>query len=119
MGDLIGDPMRDLLQIPCPFMIHYGIHICDQEKTKLRVQSRESWVENQARSKIGKRIPILIKQSRELNFVRHQQGKGERFVQTELLTWWPYFVLKYKISHADQVLTNLFRSKRWQLQADP
>lgn len=117
MGDLIGDPMRDLLQIPCPFMIHYGIHICDQEKTKLRVQSRESWVENQARSKIGKRIPILIKQSRELNFVRHQQGKGERFVQTSFMV--TLFCSQEKISHADQVLTNLFRSKRWQLQADP
>lgn len=116
MGDLIGDPMRDLLQIPCPFMIHYGIHICDQDKTKLRVQSRESWVENQARSKIGKRIPILVKQSRELNFVRHQQGKGERFVQTSFMV--TLFCAQDKMSHADQVLTNLFRSKRWHLGAD-
>src|SRR5690606_13007163 len=23
MGELIGDPMRDLLQIPCPFMMHF------------------------------------------------------------------------------------------------
>lgn len=116
MGDLIGDPMRDLLQIPCPFMIHYGIHICDQDKTKLRVQSRESWVENQARSKIGKRIPILLKQSRELDFVRHQQGKGERFVQTSFMV--TLYCSQEKIAHADQVLTNLFRSKRWHLHAD-
>ena len=116
MGDLIGDPMRDLLQIPCPFMIHYGIHICDQDKTKLRVQSRESWVENQARSKIGKRIPILLKQSRELDFVRHQQGKGERFVQTSFTV--TLFCASAKMAHADQVLTNLFRSKRWHLQSD-
>lgn len=116
MGDLIGDPLRDLLQIPCPFMIHYGVHICDQEKTKMRVQSRESWVENQARSKIGKRIPILIKQSRELDFVRHQQSKGERFVQTSFML--TLFCPQEQMSHADQVLINLFRSKRWQLQAD-
>lgn len=116
MGDLIGDSMRDLLQIPCPFMIHYGIHICDQEKTKMRVQSRESWVENQARSKIGKRIPILVKQSRELDFVRHQQGKGERFVQTSFMV--NLFCSQDQASHADQVLINLFRSKRWQLQTD-
>lgn len=116
MGDLIGDPMRDLLQIPCPFMIHYGIHICDQEKTKMRVQSRESWVENQARSKIGKRIPILIKQSRELDFVRHQQGKGERFVQTSFMV--TLFCSQSKMALSDQVLSNLFRSKRWHLQSD-
>lgn len=116
MGDLIGDPLRDLLQIPCPFLIHYGIHICDQEKTKLRVQSRESWVENQARSKIGKRIPILVKQARELDFVRHQQGKGERFVQTSFMV--TLFCPKNKVSAADQTLTSLFRSKRWHLHLD-
>jgi conjugal transfer ATP-binding protein TraC len=116
MGELIGDPMRDLLQIPCPFLIHYGIHICDQDKTRIRVQSRESWVENQARSKIGKRIPILINQARELDFVRHQQGKGERFVQTSFMV--SLFCPEVMAAHADQVLINLFRSKRWQLQAD-
>ncbi len=116
MGDLIGDPMRDLLQIPCPFMIHYGIHICDQDKTKMRVQSRESWVENQARSKIGKRIPILIQQSHELDFVRHQLGKGERFVQTSFMV--NLFAPQKQFAHANQVLLNLFRSKRWQLQSD-
>jgi conjugal transfer ATP-binding protein TraC len=116
MGDLIGDTMRDLLQIPCPFMIHYGIHICNQEKTKMRVQSRESWVENQARSKIGKRIPILVKQARELDFVRHQQGKGERFVQTSFMV--TLFCTPEGFAHADQVLNNLYRNKQWQLQAN-
>lgn len=116
MGDLIGDGMRDLLQIPCPFMIHYGIHICDQDKTKMRIQSRESWVENQARSKIGKRIPILIDQSHELDFVRHQLGKGERFVQTSFMV--NLFAPQNQFAHANQVLLNLFRSKRWQLQPD-
>lgn len=105
-----------MLQIPCPFLIHYGIHVCDQDKTRTRVQSRESWVENQARSKIGKRIPLLMKQSRELDFVRHQQSQGERFVQTSLTV--TLFSTPEGISHADQVLLNLFRSKRWQLQAD-
>lgn len=116
MGELIGDNMRDLLQIPCPFMIHYGIHISNQDKTKMRVQSRESWVERQAKSKIGKKIPILIKQSRELDFVRQQQSKGERFVQTSFSV--NLFCPKDMYFHADQVLMNLFRSKKWTLQCD-
>lgn len=116
MGDLIGDPTRDLLQIPCPFMIHYGIHISNQEKTAMRVQSRESWVENQAKSKLGKRIPVLMKQYRELDFVRHQQSKGERFVQTNFTV--TLFCSKDQFFHADQVLMNLFRSNRWQLKCD-
>lgn len=116
MGDLLGDTMRDLLQIPCPFMIHYGIHICPQEKTSMRVQSRESWVENQARSKIGKRIPILVKQARELDFVRHQQSKNERFVQTSFTVI--LFSNKHNDAKADQVLNSLYRNKHWQLQAN-
>ena len=114
MAELIGDPMRDLLQIPCPFMIHYGVHICDQGKTRTRVQSREAWVEKQARSKIGKRIPILVKQSRELDFVRKQAG--ERFVQTSLFV--TLFCNKNQMLEAEQILLNLYRSKRWQLQLD-
>lgn len=116
MGDLIGDNMRDLMQIPCPFMINYSIHISNQDKTKMRVQSRESWVERQAKSKIGKKIPILVKQSRELDFVRHQQSNGERFVQTNFSV--NLLCPKEKYFHADQVLLSLFRSKRWILQSD-
>lgn len=116
MGDLIGDTSRDLMQIPCPFMIHYGIHISNQDKTKLRVQSRENWVERQARSKVGKKIPILIQQTRELDFVRYQQGKGERFVETSFSV--TLLCEAQKVSVADQVLEKLFRSKRWQLQCD-
>ena len=116
MGDLIGDTARDLMQIPCPFMIHYGIHISNQDKTKTRVQTRESWVERQARSKIGKKIPILVKQSRELDFVRHQQSKGERFVQTSFTV--SLFAPLESIAFADQVLIKIFRSKRWQLACD-
>jgi conjugal transfer ATP-binding protein TraC len=117
MGDLIGDTMRDVLQISCPFLISYGIHISDQEKTKLRVQSRESWVEKQARSRIGKKIPILMKQSRELDFVRHQQGKGERFVQSNFTV--TIFGNKENFDKGGEQVTNLFRSNRWQLQGDP
>jgi hypothetical protein len=109
--------MRDVLQISCPFLISYGIHISDQEKTKLRVQSRESWVEKQARSRIGKKIPILMKQSRELDFVRHQQGKGERFVQSNFTV--TIFGNKENFDKGGEQVTNLFRSNRWQLQGDP
>lgn len=116
MGDLIGDRLRDLLQIPCPFMMNYGLYISDQDKTKMRVHSRESWVERQAKSKIGKKIPLLVKQARELDFVRQQLSKNERFVQTHFSV--TLFCPKDKIYQADQVLTNLFRSNRWILQCD-
>ena len=116
MGDLIGDAMNDLLKIPCPFMLSYGVHISNQEKTKLRVQSRESWVEKQAKSRIGKKIPILTKQSRELDFVRHQQGKGERFVETNFTV--TIFGNEHTIVEDGESIESLFRGNRWQLQCD-
>jgi len=116
MGDLIGDAMRDMLQIPCPYLIHYGIHVPSQNKTSLRVQSRESWVERQARSKIGKRIPILVKQARELDFVRQQQSKGERFVETSFTI--SLMSNHQQIDQADHAIKNLFRSNRWEIKCD-
>lgn len=116
MGDLIGDAMRDPLRLSCPFLIHYGVHICAQDSAKARVQSREPWIEMQAHSKIGKRVPVIVSQARELDFLRHQLGKGERLVQTNFSV--TVFSPKAQLSHNDQVLLNLFRSKRWSLQYD-
>jgi conjugal transfer ATP-binding protein TraC len=116
MGDLIGDFERDLLRIKVPFIKHYGIHICDQDKAKLKIQSKESWVEQQAHSKIGKRIPVIKKQARELNFVREQLGKGERFVQTSYSV--SLLGPKEHINDAEQTLMSIYRGQRWQLRRD-
>jgi conjugal transfer ATP-binding protein TraC len=115
MGELIGDPLRDLLQIPCPFLIHYGVYVPPQDPTQTRVGSRETWVENQARSKIGKHIPLLISQAHELDFVRQQRARGERFVQTSFTVT---LLTQGEQTHADQILLSLFRSKKWHLQLD-
>lgn len=116
MTELIGDFERDPLRLKVPFLIHYGIHISPQEKTKVRVQSRESWVEQQSYSKIGKRIPILKKQARELNLVREHLSRGERFVETNLTV--SLISPKGKVEEAESTLMSLFRSNKWNLQRD-
>lgn len=116
MGDLIGDSMRDLAQVTSPFILSYGIHIPDQEKIRGRIQKKESWVEKQARSRIGKKIPILVKQSRELDFVRHQQSKGERFVQTNFTI--AVLSSPKNLETVDSKIKGIFRSKRWQIECD-
>jgi len=117
MGELIGDMHRDLLRLPCPFMLHYGIHIVRQQSTSTKIQSRQSWVESQARSKIGKRFPILIQQAKELDFVRFQTSKGERFVETAFST--VLFSPLENMVQNEQILLSQFRSKRWHLTPDP
>ncbi len=42
MGRFIGDPMNRLLQVPMPFALHYGVHICDEKMLKSSTISRGS-----------------------------------------------------------------------------
>lgn len=116
MTDLIGDQFQSLMQIPCAFLMSYTIKISSQESTKTRVQSREDWVELQARSKIGKKIPILRSQSAELDFVRKQISKGERFVQTLFNV---FLISKSEyVLEDEQATLALFRSKEWEMKPE-
>jgi conjugal transfer ATP-binding protein TraC len=116
MGQLIGDEDRDMAQIPCPFMIHYGIHIPKQGKPKAKVLSKATIVSKQAESPIGEYLPSLKREAEELRFVREQIGKGERIVQTQLTLI--LFATSESLSTAEQILLNLYRGKEWQLQSN-
>lgn len=116
MGQLIGDEDRDFAQIPCPFIIHYGIHIPKQDKPKTRVLAKSSYVERQAYSPIGKYLPSIQREAEELGFVRSQLGKGERIVQTQFNII--LFAHENHLSTAEQILLTLYQSKEWRLEAN-
>jgi conjugal transfer ATP-binding protein TraC len=114
MGQLIGDEDRDFAQIPCPFIIHYGIHIPKQDKPKTKVLAKSTYVERQAYSPIGKYLPSLQREADELGFVRSQLSKGERIVQTQFNV----ILLAHDnlLPTAEQILFNLYQSKEWRLE---
>lgn len=116
MGQLIGDEERDNAQIPCPFIIHYGIHIPKQEKPKAKVLAKATYVERQASSPLGKFLPAIQEEAEELKFIRQMIGKGERIFQTQLNVI--LFATEETMPMAEQILLNLYRSKEWQLQAN-
>ena len=116
MGELIGDLERDQAQIPCPFMIHYGVTIPKQEKPKNQLLAKASYVEKQAYSPIGKYLPSIMAEAEELAFVREALNKGERIVQTQFGV-----ILMAKpedMDNAEQILLNLFIAKEWKLEAN-
>ena len=116
MGELIGDLERDQAQIPCPFMIHYGVTIPKQEKPKNKLLAKASYVEKQAYSPIGKYLPSILTEAEELAFVREAIHKGERIVQTQFGV-----ILMAKpeeMDNAEQILLNLFTAKEWKLEAN-
>ena len=116
MGELIGDLDRDQAQLPCPFMIHYGIHIPDQDKPRTRVMAKATYVERQAFSPMGKYLSDIQRESQELQFVRESMGKGERIVQTQFGVI--LFAKPAEMDQAEQTLINLFTSKDWKLEAN-
>jgi conjugal transfer ATP-binding protein TraC len=116
MGQLIGDEERDQAQIPCPFILHYGIHIPKQGKPRTKVLTKASYVERQANSPIGKYLPRIQQEAEELAFVREQIGRGERIIQTGFTVI--LFAEEHKLAQAEQILLNLYLSKEWQLQAN-
>lgn len=120
MNELIGDPLRDALRIPCPFLIHYGVHVPKQEHLKTKLLSKASYVERQAHSTIGKHIPVLVAEAEELGFARIQLSKGERIVRSNLsiMLQAPKGSQNASINQAEQILLSLFRSKEWELQVD-
>lgn len=114
MGQLIGDEDRDFAQIPCPFIIHYGIHIPRQSKPRAKVLTKTTYVERQVNSPIGKYLPSIQREAEELLFVREQIGKGERIVQTQFSVI--LFAEEQTLAISEQILLNLYWSREWKLQ---
>jgi conjugal transfer ATP-binding protein TraC len=114
MGELIGDQERDQAQIPCPFMIHYGVYVPKQDALKTHVLAKATYVEKQAFSPIGKFLTGISQEAEELQFVRTQLAKGERVVQTQFSI--TLFDQPQRINTAEQILMNLFTSKEWRLE---
>ncbi len=116
MGRLIGDPERDIAQIPCPFLIHYGVHVPRQDKPQRHVTRKALYVETQAQSPIAQYLPSLQKEAIELNFVRESLSRGERIVQTHFSV--VLFAQGDLLTHAEQILRNLFQGQEWRLEAN-
>ncbi len=116
MGKLIGDNLRDLLKIPCPFIIHYGVYIDKSKLRKAALLGKGARVESQAASILGKWIPSLIREAQEWSFVRGQFEQNERLVKTHfqvLLIDRPE-----NISGSESLLQTLYRSNGWEIGLD-
>lgn len=113
MGRFIGDPMNRLLQLPLPFALHYGVHICSEKTLKMRLLTKCSQVENQANSPLAKWIPSLKREADEWQYVRQQFEKGQRLVKTQFQVL--LFGEEAKMSNAEQQLFNIFRANCWEL----
>lgn len=118
MNELIGDLLNDNLQIPGEFMFHYGVHIINDTKTKVKIGQRQSVMDYQASvPNLRKYIPSLDFQIAEWDFVRSKFDEGQRLVNTR------FQVVLWSNNDDERIeqeakLLNLFRNHRWHLEKD-
>jgi conjugal transfer ATP-binding protein TraC len=129
MGMLIGDNERDMAQIPCPFLIHYGVHVPKQDSPQKKVSSKAFYVEAQSQSPIAKYMSSVQQEAAELKFVRENLAKGERIVQTSftLVLFAPQSTHESAtqesthgrtLPKAEQILKSLFQGQEWRLESN-
>jgi conjugal transfer ATP-binding protein TraC len=134
MGMLVGDNERDMAQIPCPFLIHYGVHVPKQDSPQKKVSSKAFYVEAQSQSPIAKYMSSVQQEAAELKFVRENLAKGERIVQTSftLVLFAPHSIQggdqgsatqwstaqKSTLPKAEQILKSLFQGQEWRLESN-
>lgn len=113
MDNFIGDLRDEFLRLPCDFMIHYGVHICDEKTLKSRLLAKCSQVERQAHSPFARWVPSLKKEAEEWSYVRHKFEEGQRLVRTRYQV--TLLSSAAQIGAAEQSLFNLYRANRWEL----
>ena len=116
MGELVGDAFRDLSRINVPFLIHYGVHVVDDNQAKTKLLAKAGYAEKQACSIIGKYIPSLKREAEEYSIVRSHLEQGERLMKTSLCV--TLFAPIKVLPSAEQKLLGLYRKSGWELAPD-
>lgn len=113
MGDLIGDQFNTLSTIQTPFLLHYGVWFCPEDGIKTKLFAKNSLIEKQVFSPIGKHIPSLQEEYKEINAVLRSLDNGDRLVRASLNI--VLFSPTSEISESERGLMGLFRSKGFEI----
>ena len=115
MDSLIGDLFNEWLQIPCPFILHYGGYMLPQEKSQDALMQKIKLTEHQGRSgHLLKLIPKLDQEVNDVRYARAQLHSGEKLLLTQFSAG--IWDKADYIDRADAILKSLFRSKHFGLE---
>lgn len=117
MADLIGDAEDDYMQIPCPFIIHYGVHVLKSKLMRARIEAKTSNGERmEGHEKLLKYLPSFGREVAEGKYTRKLLEENHRAVRTHfqvLLMSSPDL-----IDDAEQSLLNLYNNQEITLLQD-
>ena len=117
MSNLLGSHISDLNQIPCPFIIHYGVHILS-EKTKHQKMAKADLIAKQVQTDAVKKVPDLREQHEEWEFVRERLSKGDRFLETSYSVILSSPNENNQLIEAEQKLLSLYKGNGFRLKQD-
>lgn len=114
MGSLIGDGFNEWLKIPCPFVLHYGLHVLPQEQSQDALFQKMKISEHQGRSShLLKAIPQLDREVQNAHHARKQIYAGEKLLWTQFaVCFWDH---QDRLDKADAVIKSVFRAKHFGL----
>ena len=116
MSHFIGSFFEDGRQIPCPFMLHYGVHISSEALLKANMMTKCSNAEKMAATPIAKWIPSIKEEAVEWGYVREQVSDNHRFVRTQLAIL--LFSKPESVDeHAEKTITML-KNKGWEISPE-
>ncbi len=113
MSQFIGSFFEEGRQIPCPFMLHYGVHISDAAMLEARMMAKCSNAEKMAATPIAKWVPSIKEEAIEWGYVREQVSRNHRFVRTQLAVL--LFAEPASIENAKEKTITMLKSKGWEM----
>ena len=113
MSQFIGSFFEDGRQIPCPFMLHYGVHISNEALLKTNMMTKCTNAEKMAATPIAKWIPSIKEEAVEWGYVREQVSNNHRFVRTQLAIL--LFSKPDSIDEHAQKTVTMLKNKGWEM----
>jgi conjugal transfer ATP-binding protein TraC len=116
MSQFIGSFFEDGRQIPCPFMLHYGVHISDEAMLQTRMMTKCSNAEKMAATPIAKWVPSIKEEAVEWGYVREQVSHDHRFVKTQFTVL--LFAKTSHITDAKEKTITMLKNKGWEMAVE-
>ena len=110
---LIGDPLNNILRLPCPFILTLAVNIPDQIYTKGKIKRQSARATQMVGSPAAKYVPQWISRKRDWDYVTHKVEDGNKLLEASYQII--LFTRQGREQDCEQALKGLYNSFGWTL----
>lgn len=114
MQELIGDIFKSGLQIPCPFLISYHLHVWPRDKSVSIAQKNFINRDSKMKSQLAKFLPSLSQEHQDWHWTRQQIEEGNLLART--LFQINLYAPSNLANEYESTLRSVFDAKAWRLK---